>query len=755
MKKNVKNKPLQKEYPVNILPSGILYVLLAVWFYVVTANYMKVYPANIDNIFGFYSVPVTSAVFSNILGYFFSIIFVISFFVSSFGIGKLVAGLFKLEYLEKDDVFYVLGIGLAAIIYFLLLVGSLGYLYNFIVLIVLSIGLIFGLKNIYGNKPGIFISFEKTSMLLKILVLLTVFQLFYVFLGALSYETFYDSLKYHLTVPQYWLNHHKISSITNFEYSYYPVNIHIVYLVGLMFGSDITAKLLHFSFGILSAFAVYRWSRKYFSNAMGLLAVVILFAVPFVSMVMWKTAIEMGLAFFETLAALSLIRYITEEAQKKSFWLILSAIFCGVAIGGKYLSIFSLISIVFVILVYSIINKTGIKKAVLSACFIGIISIVLVLPYLIRNYFATGVPTYPYGVNFNKGITTIVKDDPIQFRDPAKPDRSIKNFLTLPWNMTMGKKTQEPLSGAVWLLCLPLPFLFKKIDTKIRLLLWYSLIYYLCWFSVRTYFRYIIPLMPVTGIIFAYFITETRINSFVKGIIYIFFGLICLSNITLISVTEFMTMDPLRVVLGNISKKEYLSINRQSYPSPYFQVVDWANKNLPMDAKVLFMGECRGYHIQRKFVTHTTSDHNPLVLLLNESKDEEELCKNIKREGITHILLNVPEAKRLSAYDIMSFEPDDLEILDRFWKKYIVQIYNEAGDISAFHREKGLYSIRKLKPEAWENYAGNPYNNVYLYKILSEEEAKETHIIPKNFFLDGYIYNSERWKRIKSLVEKI
>lgn|GEM_PF-6023916 len=89
--------------------------------------------------------------------------------------------------------------------------------------------------------------------------------------------------------------------------------------------------------------------------------------------------------------------------------------------------------------------------------------------------------------------------------------------------------------------------------------------------------------------------------------------------------------------------------------------------------------------------TQTVGNLNPLILMIRQSKNEDELYEIIKKNGITHMLLNVPEARRLAPYDIFHFEGKDLEIFIKFWNKYVKEI--DIADSSLPERE--IYSIKK------------------------------------------------------------
>jgi hypothetical protein len=303
------------------------------------------------------------------------------------------------------------------------------------------------------------------------------------------------------------------------------------------------------------------------------------------------------------------------------------------------------------------------------------------------------------------------------------------------------------------LLLAPLPFLFKGLDRRMKYLAWYVLLYYTVWFLVRTYFRYITPLVPSAALIFGYVLSESRINGFVRNLLIGGILIIMLANLNLSVSVELVTMNPWAAVSGAQTEKEYLSTQRPSYPTPYYQTLDWANRNLPKDATILFLGECRSTFSDRKFVTQTVSDFNPFVTDVGTVSSPDDFAALLRKQGITHILLNLPEVKRLAGYDIVHFEPKDIPVFNGFWKKYVAEIYRDISDLSI--PQQGIYSMKQQQPQWWHMYSAEPRNYVYLYEILPPEKAVQPHAVPVNYLLDKENYSTERWLKIEPAVKAL
>ena len=65
-----------------------------------------------------------------------------------------------------------------------------------------------------------------------------------------------DALTHHLAVPKLYLKQGGMVEIPWVPFSYYPMNLDLLYLVPLYFGHDIAAKYIHFGFALLTAAAI-------------------------------------------------------------------------------------------------------------------------------------------------------------------------------------------------------------------------------------------------------------------------------------------------------------------------------------------------------------------------------------------------------------------------------------------------------------------------------------------------------------------
>jgi hypothetical protein len=182
------------------------------------------------------------------------------------------------------------------------------------------------------------------------------------------------------------------------------------------------------------------------------------------------------------------------------------------------------------------------------------------------------------------------------------------------------------------------------------------------------YVRYFIQTLPVVAIIFSYYIVCNNTKKIFKNMLIIILLFVVYDNIKLANGIIKICQDPLPYVLGLISEKDYLSMQRPSYPTPYYQTLDYANKNLPQDAKIMLLGDARGLYCKRSFIANGPGDLSPMIEWLRVSKNVSDFVGQINKNHITHIIFNAPEAARLKGYDVFYWDQREFKIFNEFWK---------------------------------------------------------------------------------------
>jgi hypothetical protein len=94
------------------------------------------------------------------------------------------------------------------------------------------------------------------------------------------------------------------------------------------------------------------------------------------------------------------------------------------------------------------------------------------------------------------------------------------------------------------------------------------------------------------------------------------------------------------VIVGTQSRSEYLRGEHDTYSPSAYRAIEFINERLPPDARVLFLGEGRGYYCRRDRICTTSMDRYPLYEWLSRSSDAVGLREFFREARVTHVLLN-------------------------------------------------------------------------------------------------------------------
>ena len=92
-----------------------------------------------------------------------------------------------------------------------------------------------------------------------------------------------DALIHHLAVPKLWIANQGMIELPHLPFSYYPMNLDLLYLIPLLFQNDIIPKFIHFFFGLLSAYLIFRYLRHRLKTIDALTGSLIFLSTPIIN----------------------------------------------------------------------------------------------------------------------------------------------------------------------------------------------------------------------------------------------------------------------------------------------------------------------------------------------------------------------------------------------------------------------------------------------------------------------------------------
>ncbi|HSA83447.1 MAG TPA: glycosyltransferase family 39 protein [Patescibacteria group bacterium] len=478
---------------------------------------------------------------------------------------------------------FVLG-GYSYLIFFL---GISGFLYKEIVVaftMLFVVGVIYFLRKSLLQLLHNLLT-TKVSKLFLFFVFLFVVQAGVNLIGALGPELAFDALWYHLTLPKLWLLTHTIEFIPGglLYYSVMPKLGETLFVAGLSFGNEITVKMIHWSFGLLTCLALYKLSRKFFTPFISLVAVVIFYSNLVVAWESITAYIDLIRAFFEVLALWAFVNWWEKKERK---WLILSAFMIGFAIATKLVAIGSLV--VFLVLILWIRRLRGIKEGILF----GLISLAVPLPWFIFSYITTGNPVYPFFTPTFSGV-----EEKLVTTDLLHPF----HFFSVSWNTFL--HAADPISP-IYLIFLPLLKLFYKKLKNLHSVFLYSVGVYGCFYLTSGVegTRMLLPYLPAFSLLcaggYAY------IHKNLKKVYLARMLLIVILLVSVISISYRFGANSkyLPVIFGQQTKDAFLADNLNFSFGDFYDTDGYFAKTIEKMDRVLLYGFHNLYYINFPFI---------------------------------------------------------------------------------------------------------------------------------------------------------
>ena len=484
---------------------------------------------------------------------------------------------------------------------------------------------------------------------------------------ALAPEISYDSLVYHLALPSlYEMEGGLVPTPTNL-YSGIPMHTELVYGWAITLSDSVLAKLLHWSLGIGLAVGFLGAGARLRKPLAGWLACAVFFSTPLVGINLWKTSIDVASSYMVFLSLYALLVHLgeaTDSSSRKGLW-VASACFTGLAMAMKYTNWPLLI----VLLVIFAVMRLGWRSMALYAG----VALACVLPWVARNWAFYGNPLFPY-------FHELWRPDaqyPVDWHG-LQADASGRNWASIlaagprawlevllhPWLISMKGGSDADFVGALYLMFLPGLFLLRGQTRESRVATWVLLGLWLSWWPLTAMPRFFIPGLAVFAFLIGVMaLGDARLVPWTVSVI----AALTLDNFFWgLAAAEKSGARP--YLLGRISEEDYLTRSHYTYPTPYFASARWINRNAPPEARVLVIGDARGYYLERPFRSSSVLDTDLFTDWVKKAPTAEALRDRVEQEGITHLLVNLGEVMRLKKNPGLA--PEEIDRMDDFFRKY-------------------------------------------------------------------------------------
>lgn len=510
-----------------------------------------------------------------------------------------------------------------------------------------------------------------------------------------------DALVHHLAIPKLYLKHGVMYEIPSMEFSYYPMNLDLLYMIPLYFGNDNVPKFIHFVFALLTALLIFHYLKRRLDLSYALLGALFFLSIPIIVKLAITVYVDLGVIFFTTGSLLFLLRWV--ETHFKWRFLILSAAFCGLALGTKYnaLVAFFLLTLLIPYLYSKNIEKgkSRFSRAFSRGLVFFFIAALLFTPWLARNYAWTNNPIYPlYDGWFNPPPETAGSQS--SQKDKKEVDSGVftsRSFtykesnlaiILLPLRIFFQGKDNDPqyFDGKLnpFLLFLPV-FAFmtvmkqsNKIRIEKRIMLAFAVLFILfALFSAEMRIRYISPIVPpliilsvfgIKNISEASKVTRKRWHKMAAYMLVFLLSTLPLAYNFGYIFEQFKYVRPISYLGGYLSRDAYIANYRPEYPA-----LVHINQHVRHDALILFLflGK-RGYFCEREYLLGEST----FGQIIKEAKGPEDIKAGLRSLGITHVFIYLPLMDKWMSNNL---DRTKHEVLRGFFGKKTRLVYRENG----------------------------------------------------------------------------
>jgi hypothetical protein len=326
-------------------------------------------------------------------------------------------------------------------------------------------------------------------------------------------------------------------------------------------------------------------------------------------------------------------------------WLALSGLFIGLAMASKYTAA-TWLGLLALLLIYHAWrhHRQPIAWIVGRTAGFVVVAGLVVTPWLVKNWFVTGNPIYPFvfgGVGWNS-----TREAWLTWPGHGYSQNPL-DYLALPWTITVLGTSGTPAFDATigpLLLCLaPLIFLFRRRPRAVNYglalaggqLAYLAITMYRYIYLAET--RLILPIFPLLCLAAAFALYRLpawdRRSFRLSWVVGVVVTLVLVANL----VTEaraFLAARPVAPLLGLESRRDYLARRLGSYS----EAMGYVSDRLPAQAQLLFLWEPRGYYCQRPAQADATLDNLAQLRVAHGRAEDAQAA--LQADGFTHLLLH-------------------------------------------------------------------------------------------------------------------
>ncbi len=506
------------------------------------------------------------------------------------------------------------------------------------------------------------------------------------FMLAASPPVSWDASVYHLTLPKLFLAHGGFREVPFNVYSYWPLNVQLLFSLALAIDDYVLAKLLHFAFGVATLYALFAGCRAFHRPASGALAALLFLVNGVVVFELRVAYVDLAHALFLLAGVLFMLEAL--ERDPRALWL--AGLCCGLAAGVKLTGIVG--AVIVGALYLSASRRRGAmprlagaprhREPTLETFLRRFVAPVLGLwaPWLVRTTLLTGNPVYPFlhhrlgGPDWSRELT-----DRLQaWQNSIGMGREPIDYLLLPIRVVLaGGQGYERFDGelaAFWIVLVPLALWTARRLTLVRRCLAVAGLYFVFWSLSSQQMRLLIPALPLLAIAGAVALVELVDRLSTKR-----WRRAALA-VAFTAAAAFLVAGRGQVLAAGFrTLRVYLSASGDLRSTAVHPVYTYINTRLPPGAKLLFLNTNQRFFCDREVIADSFFEASQITGWLLPATDSATLRELLTSRGVTHVL--VEQRHRGAVY------PEAL-----------VELLRDPRRVGLLHRsEDGRFSVFGLR----------------------------------------------------------
>lgn len=477
-------------------------------------------------------------------------------------------------------------------------------------------------------------------------------------LEALTPPTENDALMYHLQAPRLFLEVGHLFPMPEVWQANGPLQTEMLYALGLAFGTDTFARLIHLLFTVLLVVATYGAAAREMGARGGWFSVAVLVGIPILPIWGSLALTDMAWALYSFLAVLAVMRW-TSDGHKGR--LAIGGLLAGFAIGSKYLGLGIGLLLVGWIAISQ--RQSGIRRRFASILLFSTCAAAVAGPWFLKNLVWTGNPVYPFFLG-GPGWTPERLSALMTYLRSFGAGTGVAKALLLPLNVYVRHAefgtimTSIDIPSPLFVLALASPWV--KPPPGWRSLAILSLVAAMTWAIGSQQIRFLLPLYPLLTLLSVATLLWIDKRSQRRGLRVVLPALaIGLLAATLAyQVLYAASTRPIPVVLGLESKASFLRRSLYDYSA-----MEFIDGELATDARVALLWDGRGYYCSDRCLPDADLTRWPR--LIREVGSGHAAVKVLQAQGISHILVDLEELANSLRRDRGVTQPDSVTELGR------------------------------------------------------------------------------------------